>query len=85
MGNSGYYIPADMDLMPGQVENTYLEILKAVSSTVETPVAIKLSPFFSNVANMAKRLDDASAAGLVLFNRFYQPDINLENWRLSPG
>jgi dihydroorotate dehydrogenase (fumarate) len=80
-----YYIPADMDLMPDQVENTYLEILKAVSSTVAAPVAIKLSPFFSNVANMAKRLDDAGAAGLVLFNRFYQPDINLEELEIEPG
>ena len=49
------------------------------------PVAVKLSPFFSNFANMAKRLDDAGANGLVLFNRFYQPDIDLETLEVKPN
>ncbi|MCX8107519.1 MAG: dihydroorotate dehydrogenase-like protein [Verrucomicrobiae bacterium] len=74
-----YYIPTDPELTSAEVENTYVEILKAVKSTVTIPVAVKLSPFFSSMANMAKRLDAAGADGLVLFNRFYQPDINLEN------
>ena len=61
-----------------EVEQTYLNILTAVKSSVSIPVAVKLGPFFSNFANMAKRLGDAGADGLVLFNRFYQPDNDLE-------
>src|SRR5208282_3950350 len=60
-------------------------ILKAAKSEVTIPVAVKLSPFFSNFANMAKRLDDAGANGLVLFNRFYQPDIDLETLEVKPN
>ena len=52
---------------------------------VTIPVAVKLSPFFSNMANMAKRLDEAGADGLVLFNRFYQPDINLDELEIQPN
>ena len=52
---------------------------------MKIPVAVKLSPFFSNFANMAKRLDDAGADGLVLFNRFYQPDIELETLEVKPN
>jgi dihydroorotate dehydrogenase (fumarate) len=80
-----YYIPTDMDLTGTEVEQTYIDILKAVKSEVSIPVAVKLSPFFSNFANMAKRLDDAGANGLVLFNRFYQPDINLETLEVQPN
>ena len=78
-----YHIPTDMDLSSAQIEQTYLDILKAVKSAVTIPVAVKLSPFFTNFANMAKRLDQAGADGLVLFNRFYQPDIDLEASELS--
>jgi dihydroorotate dehydrogenase (fumarate) len=80
-----YYIPADFNLTSAQVEQTYLDILKAVKSAVKLPVAVKLSPFFSSFANMAKRLDDAGANGLVLFNRFYQPDIDLESLEVEPN
>ncbi len=73
-----YYIPTDPDIEAAQVEQTYLDVLKAVKSVVTIPVAVKLSPFFSSMANMARRLDEAGANALVLFNRFYQPDINLE-------
>jgi dihydroorotate dehydrogenase (fumarate) len=52
---------------------------------VKIPVAVKLGPFFSNMANMAKRLDDAGANGLVLFNRFYQPDVNLDELEIQPN
>ncbi|HVV70444.1 MAG TPA: dihydroorotate dehydrogenase-like protein, partial [Verrucomicrobiae bacterium] len=68
-----YYIPTQMDLTSAQIEQNYLEILDAVKSSVRIPVAVKLSPFFTNFANMAKRLDEHGAQGLVLFNRFYQP------------
>ena len=80
-----YYIPTDMNLTGTVVELTYLEILKAVKAEVTIPVAVKLSPFFSNFANMAKRLDQAGADGLVLFNRFYQPDIELESLEVKPN
>src|SRR6266567_6371674 len=73
-----YNIPPDLNQSGAEIEQTYLEILKAVRSAVALPVAVKLSAFFTNFANMAKRLDDAGANGLVLFNRFYQPDIELE-------
>jgi len=80
-----YYIPTDMNLTGTEVEMNYLDILKAVKANVTIPVAMKLSPFFSNFANMAKRLDMAGANGLVLFNRFYQPDIELESLEVKPN
>ena len=80
-----YQIPTDMDRGSSEVEQTYIDILKAVKSVVTIPVAMKLSPFFSNLANMAKRLDQAGANGLVLFNRFYQPDIDLETLEVKPN
>ena len=80
-----YYIPTDMDITSAQVEHNYLDILKAVRSVVHIPVAVKLSPFFTNFANMAKRLDLAGANGLVLFNRFYQPDIDLDSLEIKPN
>lgn len=79
-----YYVAADIHLTGAQVEQTYLEILKAVKRTVTIPVAVKISPYFSNMANMAVQLDEAGANALVLFNRFYQPDINLETLEVEP-
>lgn len=80
-----YYIPTDMELSGGEVEQTYIDILTAVKGAVNIPVAVKISPFFSNMANMAKRLDEAGADALVLFNRFYQPDIDLETLEVTPN
>jgi dihydroorotate dehydrogenase (fumarate) len=80
-----YSIPTNPNLSAMQIEETYLNILKAVKSEVSIPVAVKLSPFFSNFANMAARLDKAGANGLVLFNRFYQPDIDLETLEVKPN
>jgi len=80
-----YYIPTDMELSGAAVEQTYIDILRAVKSATSIPVAVKLSPFFSNMANMAKRLDDNGADGLVLFNRFYQPDIDLDQLEIRPN
>jgi dihydroorotate dehydrogenase (fumarate) len=73
-----YSIPTEMDRSSAEIEQNYIDIVKAVKSVISIPVAIKLSPFFSNMANMAKRLDQAGVNALVLFNRFYQPDIDLE-------
>jgi len=80
-----YYIPTDPKVTADEIEQTYLNILKAVRATVTIPVAVKLSPFFSNMANMAQRLDEAGADALVLFNRFYQPDIDLEELEIRPN
>jgi dihydroorotate dehydrogenase (fumarate) len=80
-----YYIPTDPGLSGADVEDRYLEVLHSVKSTVKIPVAMKLNPFFSSLANMAHRLDAAGADGLVLFNRFYQPDINLETLDVTPN
>jgi len=80
-----YYIPTDPELKAAEIEQTYVDIVWAVKSAISIPVAIKISPFFTNVANVAKRLDDAGADGLVLFNRFYQPDIDLEELEIRPN
>jgi dihydroorotate dehydrogenase (fumarate) len=80
-----YSIATNPEFTSVEVEQQYLDILKAVKSVVKIPVAVKLSPFFSNMANMAKRLDEAGAGGLVLFNRFYQPDIDLDNLEIQPN
>jgi dihydroorotate dehydrogenase (fumarate) len=79
-----YYVATDPTLHAPDVENRYVQILKAVKSNVKIPVAMKLSPFFSATAAMAKRLDDAGADALVLFNRFYQPDIDLDSLEVRP-
>lgn len=79
-----FFIPTDIDMLPSDVEQRYFDILQAVKSSVSIPVAIKLSPFFSSIGNMAKRLSAAGADGLVLFNRFYQPDIDLDRLQVDP-
>lgn len=80
-----YYLPNDLELSAAEVEQNYLEILKIVKSEIKIPVAMKLSPYFSNMANITKQLVEAGADGLVLFNRFYQPDINLEHLEVVPN
>jgi dihydroorotate dehydrogenase (fumarate) len=79
-----YAVPTDINLDGAEVEQNYINILQDIKAEVTIPIAIKLSPFFSNMANMAKRLDVAGADALVLFNRFYQPDIDLENLTVYP-
>jgi dihydroorotate dehydrogenase (fumarate) len=80
-----YSIPSDIDVPGIEIEQSYVDILRAVKSAVSIPVAVKLSPFFSNLANMARRLEQAGANGLVLFNRFYQPDIDLDELEIRPN
>jgi len=80
-----YYISTDPDIPAGEVEDRYAEVLHAVKRAVTIPVAMKLSPYFSSLANMARRLDHAGVNGLVLFNRFYQPDIDLEELDVLPN
>jgi dihydroorotate dehydrogenase (fumarate) len=79
-----YFVPTDMSLVGADLEQRYIDVLKAVKAEVTIPVAVKLSPFFTNMANMAKRFDENGANGLVLFNRFYQPDIELESLEAVP-
>jgi dihydroorotate dehydrogenase (fumarate) len=79
-----YNIPTDMNVSGAEIEQSYIDILTAVKHTISIPVAIKLSPYFSNLANMARKLDNAGADALVLFNRFYQPDINLDTLEVEP-
>ncbi len=67
-----------------EVEQRYLDVLRAVRAAVRIPVALKLSPFFSATGNMARQLDEAGADALVLFNRFYQPDFDLETLEVAP-
>ena len=80
-----YFLAADPEVSSLGIEQRYLDIVEAVRSVLTIPVAVKVSPFFSNMANMAKRFDEAGANGLVLFNRFYQPDINLEELEIEPN
>lgn len=80
-----FYIPADLELSGREVEQQYLDILTSVKSSVSIPVAVKLSPFFSSFGHMAKQLDEAGVDGLVLFNRFYQPDFNLNILEVEPN
>jgi dihydroorotate dehydrogenase (fumarate) len=79
-----YFIPTDPRLPGHRVEKLYLSVLQAVKSAVRIPVAMKLSPYFSATASVATRLDAAGADALVLFNRFYQPDIDIENLQVRP-
>lgn len=72
-----YFLPSDISLSGRQVEERYLAIVGAVKETLSIPLAVKIGPFFSSPGNMAMQLDRAGADGLVLFNRFYQPDIDL--------
>ncbi len=80
-----YLIAADANASAADVEDQYLQLVAAVRSTVEIPLAVKIGPFFSSPANMARRLVDAGADGLVLFNRFYQPDIDLDQLSTTPN
>ena len=80
-----YNIPTNANMTGAEVEQQYVDILKAVKSAVKVPVALKLSPYFSNFSNVAKRFDEAGANALVLFNRFYQPDIDLDEFEVTPN
>jgi len=79
-----YYIPTDPQMSGAEVEQMYVDVLREVRQNVTIPVAMKLGPYFSATANMARRLAEAGADALVLFNRFYQPDFDLEKLEVSP-
>jgi len=79
-----YYLATRFDISGAEVEQNYIDILKTVKKEVKIPVALKLGPYFSAFASMAKRCDDAGADALVLFNRFYQPDLDIEELEVRP-
>jgi dihydroorotate dehydrogenase (fumarate) len=79
-----YYVAADITQQGPEIEARYVELLQALKSHISIPINMKLSPAFSAVGNMVKRLEQGGAAGVSLFNRFYQPDIDIHNLQLQP-
>ncbi|MDX1569800.1 MAG: dihydroorotate dehydrogenase-like protein [Xanthomonadales bacterium] len=80
-----YHLPTDLNTTGAAVESRYTEIVRAVCETVDIPVAVKLGPYFSAPGDLFGQLIDAGASGLVLFNRFYQPDFDLEKMEVEPS
>ena len=80
-----YYLPTDPHLPGSVVEDMYIELLLELRRQITLPIAVKLGPFFSSLPHMARRLVGAGSQGLVLFNRFYQPDIDVENLQAEPS
>src|SRR5512142_1822950 len=80
-----YSVEADPGVSSAEVEKRYLDVVRAIRSAVKIPIAVKLSPYFTSLAHFAARLDEAGANGLVLFNRFLQPDISLEKMAPTPA
>lgn len=80
-----YYIPTNPNMTSEQVEGMYADLVRGVKTRVNIPVAVKISPYFSSTPNMARCLDRVGANALVLFNRFYQPDLDIENLEVVPN
>ena len=79
-----YYVAADPDVTGAQVNEMYLDVLREVRKHISIPLAVKIGPYFASIANMSKRLAEEGADGLVFFNRFYQPDFDLEQLEVVP-
>mgnify|MGYP005834236321 FL=1 len=80
-----YYVPTDPKLTGQELEQTYVQLVRDVRSQISIPLAVKLSPYFSALPHMAAQLANAGANGLVLFNRFYQPDLDIESLEVVPN
>ncbi len=80
-----YYLPTDPEVTGAELEQSYLTLVRDVRAQLRIPIALKLSPFFTALPNMARRFAEAGADGLVLFNRFYQPDFDLEQLEVVPN
>jgi dihydroorotate dehydrogenase (fumarate) len=78
-------LPSDMNRTSKEIEHLYFDILEAVKQSVKIPIAVKIGPYFTSIARMAHELCNRGASALVLFNRFYQLDINIEKLALVPG
>ena len=79
-----YYLPTDKNSNAAQVEDAYIDLVRSIASQVKIPLAVKLSPSFTSLPNFIQRLADTKAKGVVLFNRFYQPDLDIENLAVLP-
>jgi dihydroorotate dehydrogenase (fumarate) len=79
-----YFIPTDLDITAQELENAYLQLIKDVRQEIQIPLAVKLSPFFTSLPNFAELAARNGADGLVLFNRFYQPDLDIDNLEVVP-
>jgi dihydroorotate dehydrogenase (fumarate) len=80
-----YFLPTNPDMDGKKVEENYLELVDQITSSVAIPVGVKIHPYLSSIPNMVKALDKAGASAVVIFNRFYQPDINLEKMTVEPA
>jgi dihydroorotate dehydrogenase (fumarate) len=80
-----YYLPFDPELSSTELEETYIQLVSNIKAKIKIPLAVKISPFFTGMANVCRRLVEAGADGLVLFNRFYQPDFDLEELEIVPN
>lgn len=79
-----YFIPTDPNMDGQTIESLYLDLVRDIKAEISIPVAVKVSPYFSAFANMARKLTEAGADALVLFNRFYQPDLDIETLEVTP-
>ncbi|MCA9216284.1 MAG: dihydroorotate dehydrogenase-like protein, partial [Planctomycetales bacterium] len=79
-----YFVPTDVEASPLEVEVRYTELVKSVRDTVSIPLAVKIGPFFNSIPYMAKRLQEAGADGIVLFNRYLEPDIDIDSLSIEP-
>jgi dihydroorotate dehydrogenase (fumarate) len=79
-----YYLATDANVTGEQIETNYIQLVASIRETIDIPLSVKLGPFFSSLPNFARRLVDAGADGLVLFNRFFQPDLDVERMMIDP-
>lgn len=79
-----YYLPDNPEQTSTEIEETYIRLIRDLASSINVPLAVKLTPFFTSIGNFAQKAAEAGAKGLVLFNRFYQPDINIETLEVEP-
>jgi dihydroorotate dehydrogenase (fumarate) len=80
-----YYLPTDIGLASLELEKAYIALVSDIRKSVKIPLAVKLNPFFTSIPNIARQFVEAGASGLVLFNRFYQPDIDIEDLVVTPN
>ena len=85
LGNSEEFARARVEATSAEVERSYLDLVETIRRSVELPLAVKIGPYFSSIGEMARRLAEAGADGLVIFNRFYQPDVELETLEITPN
>ncbi|MCC6146412.1 MAG: dihydroorotate dehydrogenase-like protein [Anaerolineaceae bacterium] len=80
-----YYIPTDFDITSAELEQNYIDLVSEMRQQIRIPMAVKLSPYFTALPSFARHLVEAGASGLVLFNRFYQPDLDIESLEVVPS